>query len=133
MYLWRLRPGSLLGVHYHLRYLFLGLDNLWQLTRGEVRLVIENHFVLADGKVTRLQDIDRRLVETPIYRLCRFNELHPADYSNWFGGNIAAVLESLASAGLNPTLLGKWGSRGAFQAVKNPAIPREWEVTKACA
>jgi tRNA (mo5U34)-methyltransferase len=120
-----------LGVYYHLRHLFVALDNLWQITRGELRLethVIDDHFVLGDGTVSRLKDIDRRLVNTPIYRFYRFNELNRSDYSNWFGGNIAGVLESLSSAGFTPTLLGTWDSRAAFRAVKNPALPREWEI-----
>ena len=75
-----------------------------------------------------LKDVDPRLVDVPIYRFYRFNDLSPSDYSNWFGGNIKAVTESLSSAGFTPTLLGTWGSRGAFRAVKNPAKPREWEV-----
>jgi tRNA (mo5U34)-methyltransferase len=120
-----------LGVYYHLRHLFVALDNLWKITRGEMRLethVIDDHFVLSDGSVVKLADVDQRLVDLPIYRFYRFNELNPVDYSNWFGGNIAAVMDSLGSAGFMPTLLGKWGSRAAFKAVKNPAQPREWEI-----
>jgi tRNA (mo5U34)-methyltransferase len=119
-----------LGVFYHLRHLFVALDSLWHVTRGELRVethVIDNHFILGDGKVCRLADIDRRLVDTPIYRFYRFNELN-GDYSNWFGANVAAVLESLSSAGFTPALLGTWDSRAAFRAQKNPAIPREWEI-----
>lgn len=120
-----------LGVYYHLRHLFIALDNLWQITRGEMRVethIIDHHFVLGDGSVAELKDVDPRLVDVPIYRFYRFNDLSPSDYSNWFGGNIKAVTESLSSAGFTPTLLGTWGSRGAFRAVKNPAKPREWEV-----
>jgi tRNA (mo5U34)-methyltransferase len=120
-----------LGVYYHLRHLFLALDSLWRITRTELRLethVIDNFFVLSDGTITTLTDVDPRLATVPIYRFYRFNEASPADYSNWFGGNVAAVSESLASAGFIPTLLASWGSRAAFRAVKNPATPREWEI-----
>jgi tRNA (mo5U34)-methyltransferase len=120
-----------LGVYYHLRHLFIALDNLWKITRGEIRLethVIDNHFVLRDGSVTTLKDIDARLVDVPIYRFYRFNDLNKADYSNWFGGNVAAVIESLSSAGFTPALLETWSSRAAFRAVKNPTTPREWEI-----
>lgn len=119
-----------LGVYYHLRHLFVALDNLWQITTGELRMethVIDDHFILGDGSVQRLADVDPRLAETPIYRFYRYNELNKVDYSNWFGGNVAAVLDSLGSAGFTPTLLGKWASRAAFKAVKNPVRPREWE------
>jgi tRNA (mo5U34)-methyltransferase len=119
-----------LGVYYHLRHLFIALDSLWKITRGEMRLethVIDHHFVLRDGSVVELGDIDPRLVDVPIYRFYRFNDLSK-DYSNWFGGNIAAVSESLSSAGFTPSLLGTWSSRAAFRAVKNPASPREWEI-----
>jgi tRNA (mo5U34)-methyltransferase len=118
-----------LGVYYHLRHLFLGLDNLWAITRGELCLethVIDNGFALADGSSTTLKDFDRRLAATPIYRFYRFNELGD-DYSNWFGGNVAAVMESLSSAGFTPELLGTWNDRAMFKAQKNPATPREWE------
>jgi tRNA (mo5U34)-methyltransferase len=118
-----------LGVYYHLRHLFLALDNLWAIARGELRLethVIDRNVLLADGTATALRDLDPRLVDTPIYRFYRFNELG-GDYSNWFGGNIAAVGESLSSAGFTPELLGTWDDRAMFKALKNPLTPREWE------
>jgi tRNA (mo5U34)-methyltransferase len=120
-----------LGVYYHLRHLLIALDNLWRITRREMRVethVIDRHFVLGDGSVVELATVDPRLVNVPIYRFYRYNELNKADYSNWFGGNIAAVLETLGSAGFSPELLGTWSSRAAFRAVKNHAMPREWEV-----
>lgn len=120
-----------LGVYYHLRHLFIALDNLWKITRGEMRLethVIDHHVLLADGSVVELKDIDPRLVSVPLYRFYRFNELNKPDYSNWFGGNIMAVTESLSSAGFTPTLLGTWNDRAVFRAIKNPATPREWEI-----
>jgi tRNA (mo5U34)-methyltransferase len=119
-----------LGVYYHLRHLFIALDNLWSIARKELRIethIIDNHFVLGDGSVVKLKDIDPRLVDVPIYRFYRLNELHPLDYSNWFGGNVKAVSESLESAGFTPTLLGTYDGRGVFRAVKNPTTPREWE------
>ena len=119
-----------LGVYYHLRHLFVALDQLWRATTRELIVeshVIDNHFILADGTVTRLAEVDARLVDVPIYRFYRFNELGN-DYSNWFGGNVAAVKESLSSAGFVPELLGVWSSRAMFRATKNPSVPREWEV-----
>ena len=74
-----------LGVYYHLRHLFVALDNLWKFTRNEMRLethVIDHHFVLDDASVVELKDIDPRLIEVPIYRFYRFNELNKSDYSN---------------------------------------------------
>jgi hypothetical protein len=120
-----------LGVYYHLRHLFVALDNLWKITRGEMRVethVIDHHFLLEDGSAVELASIDPRLTQVPIYRFYRFNELNKVDYSNWFGGNVLAVTESLASAGFTPELLGTWASRAAFRAVKNPVTPREWEI-----
>jgi tRNA (mo5U34)-methyltransferase len=118
-----------LGVYYHLRHLFLALDNLWTITKGQLRLethVIDDRLILADGTTTRLSEVDPRLQQTPIYRFYRFNELG-GDYSNWFGGNVAAVLESLSSAGFDAELLGTWNDRAMFGAGKNPDVPREWE------
>ena len=68
--------------------------------------VIDHHFVLGDGSVVELATIDRRLLDVPLYWFYRFNELNKADYSNWLGGNVLAVKESLASAGFAPELLG---------------------------
>ena len=81
-----------LACTYHLRHLFIALDNLWKLTRAELRLethVIDHYFVLADGTAVELSSVDPRLVDVPLYRFYRFNELNK-DYSNWFGGNVAA-------------------------------------------
>ena len=120
-----------LGVYYHLRHLFIALDNIWKLTRAELRLethVIDHYFILADGTAVELSSVDPRLVNVPLYRFYRFNELNKPDYSNWFGGNVAALLESLASAGFTPSLLDTWDSRAAFRAIKNPTMPREWEI-----
>jgi tRNA (mo5U34)-methyltransferase len=118
-----------LGVYYHLRHLFVALDNLWAITSGELRLethVIDERFLLSDGATTRLGEIDPRLSQTPIYRFYRFNELGN-DYSNWFGGNIAAVIESMSSAGFVTDVLGTWNDRAMFRGRKDPAVPREWE------
>jgi tRNA (mo5U34)-methyltransferase len=120
-----------LGVYYHLRHMFIALDNIWKVTRGFMIMethVIDDCLILGDGTTTTLKDVDRRLIDTPIYRFYRLNELNPVDYSNWFGGNIAAVSESLRSTGFTPTLLGTWNNRAAFKAAKNPATPREWEI-----
>jgi tRNA (mo5U34)-methyltransferase len=122
-----------LGVFYHLRHIILSFDNIWGVLKddGELRVeshICDNHFVLGDGTITTLKKIDRRLVDTPLFRFYRTNELNRVDWSNWFGGNSAAILECLRSAGFsNATLLHSWSSRGAFSARKNPTLPREWE------
>lgn len=119
-----------LGVLYHLRHLFVALDQLWRATTRQLIVethVIDDHFIFADGSIGHLAGIDRRLVETPIFRFYRFNELGN-DYSNWFGGNIVAVKELLASAGFVPEVLGAWGGRAMLRATKNTTTPREWEV-----
>ena len=63
-----------LGVYYHLRHLLTALDNLWAITRGEMRIethIIDHHFILGDGSVVELKDVDPRLVDVPIYRFYR--------------------------------------------------------------
>lgn len=122
------------GVFYHLRHIIMSLDNIWSVLKpdGELRLeghICDNHFILGDGTVTTLEQIDPRLLTTPIFRFYRRNELNPVDWSNWFGGNSAAILECLGSAGFaQAKLLTTWGSRGAFSARKDPKLPREWEI-----
>jgi len=117
------------GVYYHLRHPFVALDRLWTVTRGDLLLethVIDERFLLSDGTTIRLGDVDPRLSQTPLYRFYRFNELSN-DYSNWFGGNIAAVIESLSSAGFAAELLSTWDDRAMFKGRRNSATPREWE------
>ncbi len=122
------------GVFYHLRHIMLSLDNLWSILKDDGELLIEghicdNHFILGDGTVTTLEAIDRRLLTTALFRFYRTNELNPDDWSNWFGGNSAAILDCLGSAGFaDAKLLHTWSSRGAFSARKNPTRPREWEI-----
>jgi tRNA (mo5U34)-methyltransferase len=119
-----------LGVYYHLRHLFIALDNLWSITKGFMIFeshVIDDHFILDDGTVVKMEDIDPRLNKVPIYRFYRKNELNN-DYSNWFGGNRKAIEFSLLSAGFIPLFLDAWDSRIAFRADRNPKVPREWEI-----
>jgi tRNA (mo5U34)-methyltransferase len=122
------------GVFYHLRHIILSLDNIWGVLKdwGELRMethVCDNHFILKDGTITTLKEIDPRLCSTPLFRFYRTNELNKDDWSNWFGGNSAAILDCLGSAGFTDAkLLHTWSSRGAFSARKNPRRPREWEI-----
>ena len=113
------------GVLYHLRYPLLALDQIWTVLRPGGYAIVETHvideqFVLADGSTTTLARIDRRLTKTPIFRFYRLDELNSGDYSNWFGGNIEAIRESLASAGFEPEHLASWKNgpfhRAAFRA-----------------
>ena len=125
---WSLFPG----VFYHLRHILMSFDNIWKVLKPQGTVLVEthvcdNHFVLADGRVTTLKAIDRRLLDVPLFRFYRTNELNPADWSNWFGGNVAAMLDIMRSAGFTATHLSSWQSRGAFRGIKNPAVPREWE------
>ncbi len=129
-----------LGVFYHLRHIFIGLDNIWRILTPTGLMLMETHvcdehFVLGDGTATTVKEIDRRVVDTPIFRFYRRNDLHPADWSNWFGGNVAAIMDCLGSAGFRAQHLGSWAQRqaawacrAAFRAEKNPRLPREWEV-----
>jgi hypothetical protein len=89
--------------------------------------VIDDYFILDDGSVVKLADIDPRLSSIPIYRFYRQNELSN-DYSNWFGPNRKALELALLSTGFVPFFLGAWRSRAAFKAEKNPKVPREWEI-----
>ena len=124
------------GVFYHLRHILMALDKLWEILKPNGSLLMESHvcdqrFVLADGTSTTLEAIDPRLIKTPLFRFYRRNELNPGDWSNWFGGNVAALLDCLGSAGFEAKHLGTWNvgsdSRAALQARKIDIKPREWE------
>jgi tRNA (mo5U34)-methyltransferase len=121
------------GVFYHLRHIIMSFDNIWKILKPGGTVLVESHvcdnyFVLEDGKVTTLKKIDKRLLKVPLFRFYRKNELNPVDWSNWFGANVAALLDVMWSAGFKAEHLGSWQSRAAFRGVKNPALPREWEI-----
>jgi len=120
------------GVFYHLRHILMSLDNIWNILEPDGYMIMETHvcdnyFVLGDGTVTTLKDIDPRLVDTPVYRFYRRNELNSVDWSNWFGGNVAAIMDCLGSAGFKAELLATWSSRAAFRADRIDTSVREWE------
>jgi hypothetical protein len=110
----------------------MSFDNIWKVLKPHGTVLVEthicdNHFILGDGTVTTLKEIDARLLDVPIFRFYRTNELNPVDWSNWFGGNVAGMLDIMRSAGFTAEHLASWLTRGSFRGVKNPAIPREWE------
>ena len=121
------------GVFYHLRHILMSFDNIWKILKPNGTVLVETHvcdnqFVLSDGTVTTLKEIDPRLTEVPLFRFYRKNELNPADWSNWFGGNVAAILDVMSSAGFKAEHLASWHGRAAFRGIKDPKVPREWEV-----
>jgi len=121
------------GVFYHLRHILMSFDKIWEILKPNGVVLVESHvcddyFVLGDGTMTTLKEIDPRLAEVPLFRFYRKNDVNPLDYSNWFGANVKALLEVMWSAGFTCEHLGSWASRAAFRGVKNPARPREWEI-----
>jgi tRNA (mo5U34)-methyltransferase len=122
------------GVFYHLRHVLVSFDRIWNVLKPGGGVLVETHvcdrhLVLADGTVTTLAKIDPRLVDVPLFRFYRTNELNPDDWSNWFGPNAAAMLEVMRSAGFEKVEhLASWDSRASFRGIKNPAVPREWEL-----
>jgi tRNA (mo5U34)-methyltransferase len=120
------------GVFYHLRHILMSFDNIWKILKPQGTVLVEthicdNHFVLGDGTVTTLKAIDPRLVQVPLFRFYRTNELNSVDWSNWFGGNVAAILDVMGSSGFTAEHLDSWLSRGSFRGIKNPTTPRECE------
>jgi len=121
------------GVFYHLRHILMSFDNIWKILKPHGTVLVETHvcdneFVLSDGTVTTLRAINPQLVKVPLFRFYRKNELNPLDWSNWFGGNVAALLDVMSSAGFRAEHLLSWQGRAAFRGVKDPTIPREWEM-----
>jgi tRNA (mo5U34)-methyltransferase len=113
------------GVLYHLRHPLLAIDRLRGVSRGDV--LIETH-VIDEQKWVRPSDASfadegMALRSTPIWRQYQEFELHPQDASNWFGPNVAAVLEAFESAGFDIAHLRSWGDRAAFRA-RAATIPK---------
>jgi tRNA (mo5U34)-methyltransferase len=124
------------GVLYHLRYPLLGIDRIRSVSRGDV--LIETHTVPSWrllrsplwvlGAAVHLATLFRT---TPIWRQYREFELHPTDQSNWFGPNIAAVIESFDTAGFRTQHLNSWefGDRSTFRATAVPLPARLTDST----
>lgn len=117
------------GVLYHLRYPLLAIDRLRAVSRGGVFVethVIDNYSWLrrSPGFIRKLPLIASALRRTPIWRQYEKFELTANDQSNWFGPNIAAVMESFVSAGFEITLTQTWGDRAAFHATCAPIPER---------
>jgi tRNA (mo5U34)-methyltransferase len=119
-----------LGVLYHLRYPLLALDRLRTVSRGDVYIETfttgDQHLLAGPlrflGRWLRLSLLFR---STPLWRQFRAYEIHPRDQSNWFGPNVAAVLEAFASAGFAVEHRRSWagGSRSSFRATVQENIP----------
>lgn len=100
------------GVLYHLRYPMLAIDNIRRVATNEV--FIETH--ISDKGLGRVDE------DIPLWRFYRFNELS-GGYSNWFGPNIAAVLQAFESAGFSTELVSSDGERARFHAVVREGMP----------
>lgn len=100
------------GVLYHLRYPMFAIDNIRRVATGEV--FIETH--VSDSE---LGPVDK---DIPLWTFYRFDELN-GDHSNWFGPNIAAVLQAFESAGFFTELLNSDGERARFHAVVREGMP----------
>lgn len=114
------------GVFYHLRYPLLALDRIRAVTRQYMLMetnCMDKRLILGDGSAVRLQDLDRRLVKTPLYRFYRFDELNRGDFSNWFSPNRRAVEDALWTAGFEPEFLYASEDRVAFKGTALPNIP----------
>ena len=108
-----------LGVLYHLRYPLLAFDQLRKVTAGTLyveTLVIDHRFLEGGRDFQLLGDYHSSLPNVPLWQFYKGNEM-ANDHSNWFGPNVRAVLDGLASAGFSPRLHRTWGDRAGFQAI----------------
>jgi len=115
-----------LGVLYHLRYPLLALDRIREVCDGYMLLetqYLDECLVLADGRRVTLEGIDPRLVDVPLYRFYRSDELHAGDFSNWFSPNRRAIEDGLWTAGFEPVYQAAWGDRIAYRARRLHGVP----------
>jgi tRNA (mo5U34)-methyltransferase len=111
------------GVLYHLRYPLLAIDRIRTVSRGDV--LIETHTLTSRHllrsplwMISSLLNLSALFRATPVWRQYKEFELHPKDQSNWFGPNVAAVIESFETAGFRVQHLDSWefGARSSFRA-----------------
>jgi tRNA (mo5U34)-methyltransferase len=100
------------GVLYHLRYPMFAIDNIRRVATGDV--FIETH--ISDNQLGGVSS------DIPLWQFYRFGELN-GDYSNWFGPNIAAVLQAFESAGFSTRLMDNHTDRATFHAMVREGMP----------
>jgi tRNA (mo5U34)-methyltransferase len=124
------------GVLYHLRYPLLAIDRIRTVSRGDV--LVETHTVTSRHLLRSplwilsfLMNLSALFRGTPIWRQYKEFELHPEDQSNWFGPNVAAVVESFETAGFRAEYLDSWefGARSSFRATAVPLPSRLTDAT----
>lgn len=121
-----------LGVLYHLRYPLLALDRIREVCEGYMLLetqCLDECFILADGQRVTLERVDPRLLDVPLYRFYRGDELNPGDFSNWFSLNRRAIEDGLWTAGFEPEYRGGWGDRVAYGARRLRGVPEYLQQT----
>jgi tRNA (mo5U34)-methyltransferase len=125
-----------LGVLYHLRYPLLAFDRIRSVSCGDV--LVETHTVtnryLLRWPLWPLSiafHLSGLFRKTPIWRQYKEYELHPEDQSNWFGPNVAAVVESMETAGFAAQHLAscEFGTRSAFLGTAIPVPARLTDAT----
>lgn len=116
------------GVLYHLRYPLLAMDRIRAICSPASRVYIETHVVTGprlllnkesdDAQILSGDEIAARLdaTQTPIWRFYHPFEVEDRDPSNWFGPNIAAVIDGFNSAGFTTRLTRQYGDRATFLA-----------------
>ena len=107
------------GVLYHLRYPILAFDRLRSVASGTLHVeshVIDRHWHDERRWVRWLKRQEMRYTRVPIWRQYRPYELNPADPSNTFGPNEAAVATALGNSGFVLESTQHWADRAAFAA-----------------
>lgn len=117
-----------LGVLYHLRDPLMAIDALRNVCRGELFLethVIDESFLLPDGRVTPLAAVDRALLDIPIMQFYSRDVLNH-DATNYWGPNMRCVELMLEEA--NFTLLSRLlnGQRAIFRCKINSDTRMEY-------
>jgi tRNA (mo5U34)-methyltransferase len=115
------------GVLYHLRYPLLAIDRLRSVCGGDFYVetyVTGNRRYLRRpiGILGKLLGIESALHSTPLWRQYGAFELTTNDQSNWFGPNVAGVIEAFESAGFAIEHTQSWRDRAGFRG-KAVAVP----------
>jgi len=120
-----------LGVFYHLRHPLLALEKIRRVCTGTMFLetqVLDSQFVLSDGRMTTLAQLNPALADSMMLQFYPGAELN-SDPSNWFSPTAKCLEAMVATSGFAVREVRRFGGRASVVADAIPfEIPRWYDL-----